>query len=142
MPEIIKNLWLCSWSEAQDTCLNDVLVINCTNDLKNISKNSIRIPIDDHLKEKDTLKLNEVIFDVLKKIDNHLKSNLPVIVHCLAGRQRSATVVVSYLMVYHNLTLDNAVDFVKLKKRDIFFPSTNFIETLYFVNQFKDTHLN
>ena len=93
-------MYLCSWSDAQDLAptFDNLLIINCTKDLNNLTKNTYRLAINDHRKVEDTLKLNEEIEEVTQKIHNHLASG-PVIVHCLAGRQRSATVVASYLML-------------------------------------------
>ena len=139
MVEIIKNLYLCSWSDAQDLAptLDNLLIVNCTKDLRALTVGTYRVAIDDHHKHEDTLKLNEQILAVTKKIDNHLASG-PVIVHCLAGRQRSAAVVASYLMIYHHLDVPGVIDFIKSKKRDAFFPEINFIETLNYVKDLKN----
>ena len=132
MSQIIKGLYLCSWSDAQDLAPTfDNLLINF-----NLTKNTYRLAIDDHRKHEDTLKLNEEIEEVTQKIDNHLKLG-PVIVHCLAGRQRSAAVVASYLMLYKKFDKDSAINFMKTKKRDVFFPDINFIETLNYVKELK-----
>lgn len=138
MAQIIKGLYLCSWSDAQDLAptFDNLLIINCTKDLNNLTKNTYRLAINDHRKHEDTLKLNEEIEEVTQKIDNHLKLG-PVIVHCLAGRQRSATVVASYLMLYKKFDKDSAINFMKTKKRDVFFPDINFIETLNYVKELK-----
>jgi protein-tyrosine phosphatase len=135
MVEIIKNLYLCSWSDAQDLAptLDNLLIVNCTRDLRELTRNTYRVAIDDHHKHEDTLKLNENIIEVTEKIHNHLASG-PVIVHCLAGRQRSAAVVASYLMLYHFLDVTQSINFIKSKKREAFFPEINFIETLNYVN--------
>lgn len=46
-----------------------------------------------------------------------ITANESVLVHCKAGRGRSATVVVAYLMKYHNYaTVNDAFDFVKSKR--------------------------
>lgn len=49
-------------------------------------------------------------------------------VHCQQGVSRSATVVLAYLMLYHNLTLLDAVRAVR-HKREIF-PNDGFIKQL------------
>ena len=62
-------------------------------------------------------------------IDNHLKNGI-VVVHCLAGRQRSAAVIASYLIKFHGKSVNESIDFVKSKKRDAFFPHVNFMDTI------------
>ena len=42
-----------------------------------------------------------------------------VLVHCHAGMSRSVTVIIAYLMKYHDHTLESAFDFVKQRKRNI-----------------------
>lgn len=39
-----------------------------------------------------------------------------ILVHCLAGQSRSATIVVAYLMKYQNLTVEQALQIVQEKR--------------------------
>jgi len=68
-----------------------------------------RIPMHDH--GKSNLK------GVLKKISTFMwlgqKDRKVVLVHCLSGQNRSATVVVALLMMYERMTLYNAYRLVK-----------------------------
>ena len=133
MSKIIENL--CCWEDAKIIIptLNNLLVINCTKDLEKLTANTHRISIDDQQKSEDTISLNKVIIEVIKIINNHLKNNGNVVVHCLAGRQRSAAVVACYLIKYHDMTEYQAIDYIKSiksKKRDSFFSQVNFINTL------------
>ena len=52
-----------------------------------------------------------------------------VLVHCHAGRSRSVTVILAYLMKYYSHTLDSALEFVKLRKPDIN-PNISFVGQL------------
>ena len=130
MSKIIENL--CCWEDAKIIIptLNNLLVINCTKDLEKLTANTHRISIDDQQKSEDTISLNKVIIEVIKIINNHLKNNGNVVVHCLAGRQRSAAVVACYLIKYHDMTEYQAIDYIKSIKRDSFFSQVNFINTL------------
>ena len=132
MSEITNNLWLSSWEDAKKLVplLNNPLVINCTKDLGYLTKSTIRIPIDDNQSEIENL--NNYIFWICKIINDTLIAGGEVVVHCLAGRQRSAAVIVSYLMIY-NKSIKDPANFVKNVKQDIFFPYTNFQKTLDFV---------
>ena len=52
-----------------------------------------------------------------------------VLVHCHAGRSRSVTIILAYLMKYYGHTLDSALEFVKQRKPDIN-PNLSFVGQL------------
>ncbi|XP_023658719.1 dual specificity protein phosphatase 13A-like [Paramormyrops kingsleyae] len=64
----------------------------------------------------------EFIHKALRKKDSK------VLVHCIMGISRSATLVLAYLMLYHHLTLLKAIEVV-IKKRAIY-PNRNFLAQL------------
>jgi len=72
------------------------------------------------------------VFDVAHYfIDNALKKNESVLVHCRAGVSRSATIVISYIMRTHNLSYKEALDLV-VERRSVVSPNPGFS------NQLKD----
>jgi len=74
--------------------------------------------------------------DVHAFIDEGLK-NGGVLVHCMAGVSRSATIVISYLMSRQNMTLAAAKQQVK-SARNIIYPNEGFIKQL----KHYESHLN
>jgi len=62
-------------------------------------------------------------------IHEHRKNGRGVLVHCMAGVSRSATIVIGYLMRYQNMDLKTAYQFVK-KKRTCIGPNKGFIQQL------------
>ena len=60
---------------------------------------------------------------------NFIKGNEKVLVHCLMGSSRSATIVIAYLMWYKKWKYEEAFEFVK-SKRFIAFPNKGFQEQL------------
>jgi protein tyrosine phosphatase len=58
-----------------------------------------------------------------------LSSQQAVLVHCEAGISRSATTVIAYLMKFHNMTLGQAFQHTKERRR-IINPNTGFVEQL------------
>jgi hypothetical protein len=55
----------------------------------------------------------EEVLGVLKKIHDTLSQGANVYVHCFAGKERSATLVIFYLMHYFNLSAKDAAAYVK-----------------------------
>jgi len=55
--------------------------------------------------------------------------NCKVLVHCEGGISRSPTIVISYLMKYHNMTLKQAMEHVS-EKRPIISPNMGFMNEL------------
>ena len=58
--------------------------------------------------------------------DNPLKG---VFVHCFMGSSRSATIIIAYLMKYHNYKLDDALVYVK-EKREVVNLNKDFFKQL------------
>lgn len=56
------------------------------------------------------------------------KSN-KILVHCSAGMSRSASIVIGYLIIYHNLDFEKAYHYV-LSRRPCIYPNDGFIKQL------------
>lgn len=61
--------------------------------------------------------------------DEGITQNRGVLIHCLAGVSRSATVTIAYLISALNMTLNEAYDFVKQRKPSVN-PNLNFMGQL------------
>ncbi|XP_061438482.1 dual specificity protein phosphatase 16 [Rhineura floridana] len=85
----------------------------------------LRVPVNDSFCEK--------IFPWLDKsvdfIEKAKASNGCVLVHCLAGISRSATIAIAYIMKRMDMSLDEAYRFVK-EKRPTISPNFNFLGQL------------
>lgn len=62
-------------------------------------------------------------------IDEHREKGDKVLVHCAAGRSRSASIVIAYLMNRLDLTLAQALQFVKSKRPQVS-PNSSFMKEL------------
>ena len=134
--QILPNIWLGDIRIIKNKVFFDEhnisVVINCTKDIpfySNYTKN-IRISVNDSLEDKDI----NLLFDYIPKAvecihDNVLKSN-NILIHCYAGKQRSASIVVAYLMKYGNMNLKDAILSVCSKRDVVFTPGINFKKTL------------
>ena len=129
---IINNLYLGNKKAIYSNEILYSLVVNVTSDVPfdNICKNNIRISIQDDPLEYN--KLYNLIEEnkILEQIHKHLINIENVLIHCHMGMQRSCAVVACYLIKYHNLEINEAIEFIKSKRSIAFFGNVNFIETL------------
>lgn len=132
--EVISGLWL---GNIQDSKNKEFIsrmdvIINCTKDLPfiNKKKKNIRLPINDNLEKVEVRNLYTFLPKITLFIHDCLHQNLNVFVHCYAGKQRSVSVVVAYLMKYLNISLNKAITLVRTKREIIFTPYTNFNSAL------------
>jgi hypothetical protein len=138
MIEVLRNVYISHWSAVQDHFSGDApkdegwFVVNCTKDLPMAWSTGTRLDVNDDRRDdlRDQRMMTEELPRVVNCIDRELRRGNNVVVHCLAGRQRSATVVCAYLMLRHGMTVDAAVAYLKNKKRDVFFTGMNFRESL------------
>ena len=134
--QILSNLWLGDIRIAKNKLFFDEnnikVVINCSKDIPFYSNytNNIRISVDDSLKNKDINLLYEYIPKAVEYIHNNILESNNILIHCYAGKQRSASIVVAYLMKYGNLSLKDSILSVCSKREIVFTPSINFKKTL------------
>lgn len=143
--EIIPGLWLGNEaiSKSKDFMIknNISLIVNATKNIESsfLGKiHYIRVPVDDPgiigraYPENENVKImKECLPLILNQIYNFRKHKKNVLVHCHAGAQRSAIIVLAYLL-YRNYTsnVSEAIEFI-IKKRSIAFfggKSVNFIK--------------
>ena len=134
--EIIPKLWLGNINICKNrlflTNNNIKIIINCSCDIpffSNKTKN-IRISVNDNLKEKEIEKLYHYLDKSADTIYKYLQNNQPILVHCYAGKQRSASVVVAFLMKYARMSLKDSILAIKSKRVKVFTPGINFIKPL------------
>ena len=131
MYEIIPNLYLSGYHEAKRyPGIQEFFVVNCTQDLPMISDDNMRVSVNDD-GEKQSM---DIMFMAFSRTNVNIKSALDkgkkVIVHCLAGQQRSPTVVAVYLMEYCGYSIEDAIRYIRDKKKDAFFWSVNFKDAI------------
>ena len=62
-------------------------------------------------------------------IDEAIKNNGNVLIHCHAGISRSSTILIAYIMKSQKMSLDKVLELLK-SKRDKVNPNAGFIEQL------------
>lgn len=140
--KIMNRLYLGNFQAAKDKDFfkkkNIRAVLNCSKDIPNhfaSNKNIeyMRIPVDDSLKQKDY----DLMFDFMPVIVAFIHKHIVVqkgniLVHCYAGRQRSAISVAVYLVDKYGLDPKEACKVVLDKRPEAFHfgKSLNFDQTL------------
>lgn len=76
-----------------------------------------------------TYDISKDFIQCIEFIKTARKEQKPILIHCMAGVSRSATVTIAYIMKQHNMSLNDAAAFV-FKKRPIIFPNVGFIKHL------------
>jgi len=140
--EIIPGLWLGNINIAKNneffTIYNINTIINCSTDIpfySNYTKN-IRISVNDNLKKFEIDRMFDYLDKACNLIHEKLLNSESILVHCFAGKQRSATLVCAYLMKYGNMSLGVAIQSIKSKRDVIFTPAINFKNALLKYEQF------
>lgn len=128
--KIISKLYLGNYQAAKDADFfkdkKIKAVLNCTKDIPNhfACKKDIeymRIPVDDSLRETDIKKMYHFLPAIVEFIHKHIvlqKQN--ILVHCYAGRQRSAISVSAYLVGKLGMTPAEACKFIMDKRKEAF----------------------
>ena len=84
-----------------------------------------KIEIDDSMEQS----LSNYIEEALDFISESQKNNTKILIHCVSGISRSASIVIAYMMAKYKMNYDQAFSYVKTK-REIIHPNANFIEQL------------
>jgi protein-tyrosine phosphatase len=101
---------------------NIKLIVNCTTNTPNAFERDgiqyINLKIDDS--KKSNKQLFTQLPQILRKIRLYILYNKNVLVHCFAGKSRSATVIAAYLIKFHKYTPKTAIDFIISKHPQAF----------------------
>jgi protein-tyrosine phosphatase len=132
--EIIPKLYLGNQKDSSDLIclqqLNITHILNVTHNIPNLFENMdkfryLTLPVEDN-SDGNMMDLFPKAFDF---IDAALSGTGSVLVHCVGGISRSSTIIIAYLMFKQNYTLNDAYDFVKVKKPNVA-PNFNFMGQL------------
>ena len=132
--KIDSNIWLgnCLASMSKEFMKNFDVVVNCTvtEPFYFDTKYKYRINIHDDKKIDSIEDMKLAIPKIIEKIDYHVEKNHKIYIHCYAGMQRSAILVVAYLMKKHDIEKDEAIKKLKIKRPITFTPRINFYDSI------------
>jgi hypothetical protein len=134
--EIIPGVWLGDIHASQDA---DWLrrhgiqtVFNCTKQVPFQASvpYQYRVPVDDNLQPGEIQNMERWAPEIAYKMLREYKAGHPMLVHCHAGRQRSATAVAFFLMVLTGRPLIQVMYLIQSRRPIAFQPSPNFATAL------------
>lgn len=140
--KITNNIILGNFQAAKDKDLFKKhkirAVLNCSKDIPNHYSHHkdieyMRIPVDDSLKQKDYDLMFQYMPVIVEFIHKHANiANNKILVHCAAGRQRSAISVAAFLVAKCGKTPREACKIVMEKRPEAFHfgKSLNFDQAL------------
>ena len=132
--EIIPNIYLGNKNSSSNKKLLDkiYLVINCSKDLPFYSNNTYnyRVKVDDDLSLDSNLKILTHITRILPFMKKCYLEKKPILVHCRAGMQRSATLLACFLIENFNFTKEIAILYIRSKRPIAFMIGPHFDFTM------------
>jgi len=117
--EIIKNLWLGNYIVANDIKFinekNIKYIINMTPDIDNTIANIVymKIPVID---DKVCLVDMNNIFDETTRFILDGIENGGVLVHCMYGHHRSASIIAGFLIRFLDVNVDESINYIQSKR--------------------------
>lgn len=131
---ITNLIWLGNYKAAHDirflTKHNIRYIINITPNIDNKFSNSLSylvIPIKDKIANKH---IPQLLKQAAQTIDTVVNAQQPILVHCKQGHHRSATAVALYLLLYQQMTLPQAVEYIKQKRQCAFRRLTRILDVV------------
>jgi hypothetical protein len=135
--EILPNIWLCDFETANDK--NFILehsikiIFNCTKNLPFINIPNIkqyRLSVNDSGCDTDIKDMTEGLPKMIYLLNIAYSYNIPTIVFCYKGRQRSATLIAAYIIHTTGISWTNAIKMIQTKSPLTFKPQINFAKSL------------
>lgn len=130
--QIVENLWV---GDKRSPCNEDSLKNNNINMIITVVLGATAyFPFDfkyekADLRDMDGENILDEITRLLPIIRDEIENNRGVLVHCMQGASRSVTVVAAYLIKYHDMSADTALEFMK-KKRSCVNPNQGYRDQL------------
>ena len=141
--EILPNLWLGNVRASVDEDFirrkNIQVVFNCTKNLPfcPIIPTKFRVPVDDNLEEDEIRNMELWSSEITFKMMAEYMTGKPILVHCMAGMQRSAASMAMMLIAYKRIHAHDAMKLIKDRRSIAFYPSANFGRSIqHFDRQF------
>jgi protein-tyrosine phosphatase len=121
MTEIIPRVYLGNAYNARDYYSlknkNIKLIVNCTKEFPNNFENEFQY-INVSILDENNTDISSYFDSTTDKI-NEVLTNDPsstILIHCFMGASRSVAILISYMIKYHNITVDAAIDYIEKRR--------------------------
>lgn len=134
--EILRGLWLGNVKASTDLDFirqnNIQVVFNCTKTLPFSSAIPIqyRVPVDDNLEEDEIRNMELWSTELVYRILAEYRAGHNILIHCMAGMQRSAAAMAMTLIAYRCIHAPEAMQYIKQIRPVAFHPKPNFIRSI------------
>jgi predicted protein tyrosine phosphatase len=145
--EIIPRLWLGNAHAAHDETFfrthQITVVINCTKDIPfaGHAQKQYRIPVDDNLEEEEIRNMALWSHQIAYVILQHYNKGERILVHCMAGMQRSAAAMAMFLIIHAKCHAPEAMQYIRSKRPIAFFPRANFLKSIQYFDDYFHTNI-
>jgi len=129
---IVPRLWLGDKEAALDTGFlkreGITTVFNCTKDypFSPTIQRQYRVPVDDNLRKEELDNMRAWAPEIVSKVLREYDAGNTILVHCHAGKQRSAAVMAMTLLAKTRQSADAAMAYIRQRRPVAFFPQANF----------------
>jgi protein-tyrosine phosphatase len=141
------RLWLGGLRAALDENFlqknNITVVFNCTKDIpfSPVVPMQYRVPIDDNLEEEEINNLLKWSPEAVFKLMREYNSGKNILIHCMAGMQRSAAVCHMFLMTLWRQKKEPIYAFMREKRPIVYRPSMNFQKSVEWYETWLHTNI-
>ncbi|EFC46621.1 predicted protein, partial [Naegleria gruberi] len=127
--KITDNLYLGDINDAMNVPElknhNITNIVTCVKSLEPFYPNEGFSYLNLHLYDMSDEQIDHTFDESFNYIDKCLNNNENVLIHCMKGKSRSASILIAYLMRKNQWSYFNTLQFVK-QKRNIVQPNTGF----------------
>jgi atypical dual specificity phosphatase len=142
MCEIIPNLFIGDETNSNDgyelNYFKISIIVNTAIEINRIAYHYKLVDYKNVLAyDDDDFKINRFFDDTSDYIHKNINEN-KILVHCAMGRSRSVSIIIAYLIKYHKMTTDKALEMIK-KVRPCAQPNNGFMKQL---KEYETKYLN
>jgi hypothetical protein len=129
---IVPRLWLGDREASLDSDFlkreGITTVFNCTKELpfSPLIKRQYRVPVDDNLRKEELDHMHAWAPEIVTKVLREYNQGHTILIHCHAGKQRSAAVMAMTLLAKTRQSADAAMAYIQKRRPVAFSPHANF----------------
>ena len=143
--EILPNLWISSIKNANNKGLNILcnvnILINAENDLDFLDNHTnYNSHISSNIEKYEILKTHEYLIETTNFIKSNLINNKGILIFCNDALQKSPLIVVAYLIRFGNMAKIDAINIIKSKYSNVFYPNIKYEHSLDKISNLNINH--